>query len=73
MKDQIMPKLSPEFVWNSGPGTPTIQPIPRANGAYEIAIIIDGGYNLEDAKSMATFWAQQLNKAGLKVEHNDHC
>ena len=67
MKDQIMPKLSPEFVWNSGPGTPRIQPIPGPFGVYDIAIIIDGGYNLEDAKSMATFWAQQLNDAGLKV------
>lgn len=61
-----MQKSSPKTVWNSGPGTPTIQPIPRANGAYEIAIIIDGGYNLEDAQHMTKFWSQQLTRAGLK-------
>jgi len=70
MKDQIMPKLSPEFVWNSGPGTPTIQPIPRPFGGYDIAIIIDGGYNQEDAEHMTEFWAQQFKNAGLEVEQS---
>lgn len=58
---------TPESVWNSGPGTPTIQPIARTDGAYEIAVIIDGGYNLEDAQYMTEFWSKQFNDAGLKV------
>ena len=62
-----MQNMTPETVWNSGPGTPTIQPIPGPFGGYDIAIIIDGGYNLEAAQHMTNFWAQQLNDAGLKV------
>lgn len=59
-------KLTPESVWNSGPGLPTIAPIERTNGGFDIAIVIDGGYSLEDAEVMAAFWATRFARAGLK-------
>lgn len=62
-----MQNMTPETVWNSGPGTPSVRPVPRSNNAFDIAIIIDGGYQLEDAQNVATFWANQLTGAGLKA------
>lgn len=61
-------------IWENVPGTPDIRAIPNGHQAYDIALVIDGGYpHPLDAAASADFWLEQLTKAGIPARRGkDH-